>query len=196
MLSSLLQSSSPFHQQVQQSFVSSLQHLSTDYIDSYILHGPYTTSGFGSVDQEVWRSMEELYAAGKIKYLGVSNVSLEQMIELYHFAKIKPRFAQIRTYASRLWEKPLRQFCQKNNIIFQGFSLLTANRNEMKSELIFALAQKYKKTPSQIIFAFARQMEILPLTGTTSLNHMQEDLSSLDISLTISELEQIENISV
>ena len=184
-----------FADQVHQSFSSSLKHLNTDYIDSYVLHGPYSGEGISEVDQEVWRSMEEIHNSGKVKYLGVSNVNLEQMQLLYDFAKVKPKFAQIRTYASRGWEKPLRDFCKINEIHFQGFSLLTANRNELQSPTIKRLASKYGKTVSQIIFIFSRQVGIIPLTGTTSAEHMKEDLNSFDILLTQEELQEIENVS-
>ncbi len=182
--------------QVQQSFASSLQHLNTDYIDSYILHGPYGSDGLTTVDQEVWRSMEEIQKSGKIKNLGVSNVNLDQMQQLYEFAKVKPKFAQIRTYASRGWEKPLREFCQKNKIHFQGFSLLTANRDEVQSQTVKQLAAKYGKTTSQIIFIFSRQIGMIPLTGTSSAQHMKEDLNCFDIQLTKEELLEVEKVSL
>lgn len=183
-----------FGVQVRQSFASSLQHLNTDYIDSYILHGPYGGDGITTIDQEVWRSMEEIQQSGQIKSLGVSNVNLEQLQQLYDFAKIKPKFAQIRTYASRGWEKDLRDFCQKKAIRFQGFSLLTANREEVQSETVNRLAKKYQKTLSQIIFIFSQQIGMIPITGTTSQQHMKEDLNCFDVQLTAEELFEIENV--
>ncbi len=82
--------------QVQQSFDSSLKHLGTDYLDSYILHGPATTSTWSDEDREVWSAMEGLRQAGKTRVLGVSNISLGQLAALYNEAREKPAYVQNR----------------------------------------------------------------------------------------------------
>src|SRR5947207_2923461 len=74
-------SSSP-EEQVRASFQSSLEHLQTTYIDSYVLHGPVSNRGLTSVDWAVWRAMEALHREGKARLIGVSNVSLEQLVSL------------------------------------------------------------------------------------------------------------------
>ena len=76
--------------QVRQSFESSLSHLGVDSLDSYVLHGPSSGDGLSSSDREVWRAMEELHAAGKTRLLGVSNVSLGQLEELWAHAAVPP----------------------------------------------------------------------------------------------------------
>lgn len=115
--------------QVEQSFNSSLKHLGTDYIDSYVLHGPELTYGLTDNDLLVWQAMEKLQQSGLVKYLGVSNVNHKQLELLYTNAKIKPKFVQNRCFAQMLWDKQIRNFCLNNEIIYQGFSLLTANQN-------------------------------------------------------------------
>lgn len=186
----------PYAEQVAQSFASSLKHLGVSHIDSYVLHGPFSGSGISSEDREVWRAMEELQERGNVSFLGVSNVNLAQLTELFSFARIKPRFAQIRTYASRQWERPLLDFCTQNGIRYQGFSLLTANRNELASKLVLGLARKYGKEPSQILFRFARQLGMIPLTGTSSPEHMRLDLAIEEFTLTGEELGELERVSV
>ncbi len=185
-----------FAKQVEQSFQSSLGHLGVKNIDSYILHGPFSNTGITKEDQEVWRAMEALQTSGKVNLIGVSNVSLEQLKDLYAFAKVKPSFAQIRTYASRKWEQDIRMYCSENGIFFQGFSLLTANRNELQSELFLNLAKKYQRDASQIVFRFAKQIGIIPLTGTSNFDHMKADLNIEDFELTASDTQQIECVSV
>src|SRR5574339_205096 len=76
--------------QVQQSFESSLSHLHTDYLDSYVLHGPYSRRGLGADDWEVWAAIESLYDAGKTKMIGVSNVTADQLTLLCTKARHKP----------------------------------------------------------------------------------------------------------
>jgi len=77
----------------------------------------------------------------------------------------------------------VRAFCREHNIIYQGFSLLTANQQVLRHPTIAALAVEMNATPAQIIFAFARQIGMLPLTGTSSAEHMKQDLASLSREL-------------
>src|SRR6478735_6467710 len=112
----------PVATQVEQSFASSLTHLGVEKIDSYLLHGPTQRIGLAAADWSAWRAMETIHASGRAKLLGVSNVNLEQLEELYRGAKIKPTFVQNRCYASRGWERAVRKFCSDNKIVYQGFS--------------------------------------------------------------------------
>src|SRR5437867_3930328 len=75
--------------QVRQSFDSSLAHLRTEYVDSYVLHGPYSRRGLGESDWEVWAAMEGLYQSGKTKMIGISNVTALQLIQLCEQANVK-----------------------------------------------------------------------------------------------------------
>lgn len=188
--------SASFTQQVNQSFDSSLTHLQTDFIDSFILHGPTYSVGLTEEDWEVWEAMSELLRQGRVRYLGVSNVSLEQLQQIYDNAEVKPQFVQNRCFAIRQWDKKVRQFCQSKDIIYQGFSLLTANQPFVDSEAIVAMGKQYQKTTPQIIFRFAQQIGMLPLTGTTNQKHMLQDLSINDFSLTEEQLKIIENIAL
>ncbi len=182
-------------QQVLQSFKSSLEHLHTDYLDSLVLHGPSVFNGESLADDdwEAWSSMEELQKKGNVRVLGVSNVNLSQLKELFERVKVKPRFAQIRCYAKTGWDQEIRRYCQEKNIIYQGFSLLTANKDILNGPQLKSIAERYKLTPSQIIFAFARQVNMLPLTGTTDPHHMKQDLESLTLNLESDDLKIIEN---
>ena len=85
--------------QVQQSFASSLQHLHTDYLDSYVLHAPFSRRGLGAADWEVWAAMEALYQAGKTKMIGVSNITAAQLTLLCQQAQVKPMMVQNRCFA-------------------------------------------------------------------------------------------------
>ncbi|CEG55662.1 aldo/keto reductase family protein [Legionella fallonii] len=184
----------PLPTQVKQSFISSLQHLHTDYLDSYILHGPYYTQGLTTADWEVWNTMEQIYHEGKVKHLGVSNININQLAELYKEASVKPFFVQNRCYAITQWDQKVRNFCTEHNLVYQGFSLLTANQQYISRPEIQAIATKHGKTIPQIIFRFAKEIGILSLTGTTNLQHMKEDLSINNFQLTNEDRSQIELI--
>ena len=181
--------------QVRHSFLSSLNHLQTEYLDSYILHGPTFRSGLVQDDLDIWAAMEDLYNEGKIRLLGISNVTLEQLQTLYRVATVKPSLVQNRCFASNQWDLSIREFCQKNGMIYQGFSLLTANQSYLLSARMHALAKQYKKTIPQIIFRFALQIGMLPLTGTSNALHMREDLDLDSFELTLDSVKFIEDIN-
>lgn len=180
--------------QVAQSFESSLSHLHTDYLDSYVLHGPYYRRGLGKEDWEVWAAIEALYDAGKTRMIGVSNVSAEQLALLCEKARHKPMVVQNRCYAAFSWDQEVRALCRTHNLIYQGFSLLTANREVFTEPAIRAMAAKYQTGLAQIVFRFSQQIGMLPLTGTTIQQHMAEDLQCERFTLSPDELALIETI--
>ena len=186
----------PYAIQVRQSFENSLQHLDLNYIDSYILHGPFTGRSLTEEDWETWGAMEGLQKAGAVKRLGVSNFNLAQFQELHGRAKVKPSFIQNRCFAAVGWDKAIRDFCKESQMQYQGFSLLTANRSELSHPSISLLSKKYQRTIPQIVFRFTQQIGAIPLTGTSSRQHMQEDLNIFDFELTPDELAQVEQIGL
>ena len=182
--------------QVRQSFDSSLTHLHTDYVDSYVLHAPYSRRGLGEEDWEVWAAMEGLYRSGKTKMIGISNITAGQLTELCEQANVKPMVVQNRCFAALGWDKEVREICRAHDIIYQGFSLLTANREVLIFPEIQKIAKRLRAGPAQIIFRFAMQIGMLPLTGTTSQQHMKEDLQAEQISLSTDEIQRIEYIAL
>ena len=182
--------------QVEQSFASSLAHLSTDYVDSYVLHAPFSRRGLGEADWEVWSAMEVLYQSGKTKMIGVSNIAGGQLTELCQRANHKPMVVQNRCFAALAWDKQIREICRAHDIIYQGFSLLTANREVLVDPQVQRIARRLGATSAQIIFRFAMQIGMLPLTGTTSQQHMREDLEAERLTLSRDEIELIETIAV
>ena len=182
--------------QVEQSFASSLEHLGTEFIDSYVLHGPTQRIGLASDDWAAWRAMEEIHDSGRVRLLGVSNVTLEQLKSLHHGARIRPRFVQNRCYAAREWDRLIREFCAANDMIYQGFSLLTGNRDVMVRPELVQIAKRHRRTVSQIVFRFALDVGMLPLTGTTNAEHMRLDLDLFDFHLEPAELHTIERLAL
>jgi diketogulonate reductase-like aldo/keto reductase len=182
--------------QVTQSFDSSLVHLHTDYLDSYVLHGPYQRQGLGASDWEVWAAIEGLYRSGKAKMIGISNVTAEQLTQLCARAVVKPMMVQNRCYAALGWDKEVREICRAHAIIYQGFSLLTANQGIFAEPPIRAIAQRLGTGLAQVVFRFAMQVGMLPLTGTTNPQHMKEDLQAEQFTLTAEDMQLIEMIGM
>ncbi|WP_309499145.1 aldo/keto reductase [Sulfurovum sp.] len=179
-------------EQVKQSFTVSKQNLHADYIDSLVLHSPYDS--FEDL-MEVWHTMESFVDNGEVGQLGISNCySLEVLQYLYTTSKIKPAILQNRFHAITDYDKEIRQWCDTHNVIYQSFWSLTANPKIISGETLDVISQKYQTTPAEIWFAFLRENSIVPLVGTSSSQHMLEDLSSLELSLSADELEQIQRL--
>lgn len=180
--------------QVRQSFESSLAHLQTDYVDSYVLHGPYGRRGLAKEDWDVWAAIESLYESGKTRMIGISNVSAAQLAALCAGAKHKPMVVQNRCYAALGWDQEVRAICRTHNVVYQGFSLLTANRDVFIQPEVRAMAARHATGVAQIVFRFAMQVGMLPLTGTTNPQHMREDLQCERFTLSDEEVRLIETL--
>jgi diketogulonate reductase-like aldo/keto reductase len=184
-----------FSAQVAQSLASSLEHLGTDHVESFLLHGPSSHEQWTDADTEVWEAMRKERDAGRARYLGVSNVSLQHLEQMEANHAELPTFVQNRCFARLGWDREVRSFCDQRKIFYQGFSLLTANREVLKNAQLIALAQQLHATPAQVLFSFAREVGILPLTGTSSTDHMREDLDSLGVTLPPDVVQVIESIA-
>ncbi|MBZ5489776.1 MAG: aldo/keto reductase [Acidobacteriia bacterium] len=181
--------------QVAQSMASSLEHLGTDHVDSFVLHGPASSSHWTTDDFETWQAMIKERDAGRTRLLGISNISLAQLQQMARAHAEPPAFVQNRCYANRGWDREVRAFCREHNIIYQGFSLLTANVEVLRHPFVAGLAAELNATLAQIIFAFARAVGMLPLTGTSSAEHMRQDLASRELALTPDALHTIESLA-
>ena len=181
--------------QVAQSMASSLEHLGTDHVDSYVLHGPASGYGWTDDDAEVWAAMAKERDAGRARLLGVSNVSLQHLEEMAATGAEAPAFVQNRCFARFGWDRDVRALCVERRIVYQGFSLLTANPEVLRQRLVAGIAAREKATTAQVVFRFAHAVGMLPLTGTSSAEHMKQDLTSRDLSLSADEVRAIESLA-
>jgi diketogulonate reductase-like aldo/keto reductase len=171
--------------QIAQSFETSLVNLQTAYVDSLVLHSVLTPH-----DQlmAAWRAMEAIHAIGGARQLGISNCyNLQVLSALYADAREKPAVVQNRFYPDTGYDARLRHWCSNHGIIYQSFWTLTANPHVLSDPAILNMAEKYGKTPAQVLFRYLNQTGIVPLTGTCSEQHMREDLDLFDFSLSTEE---------
>jgi diketogulonate reductase-like aldo/keto reductase len=145
-------------------------------------------------DWEAWTAMEAAHRAGKVGLLGVSNVTLGQLEEVYRKASVKPAVVQNRCFARTGWDRAVRRFCATRGIVYQGFSLLTANPEVLRHPDMRAICARTGKTAAQVVFRFAVQVEMVALTGTTSRRHMAEDLAIDDFALEADEVNAVERL--
>ena len=181
--------------QVAQSMASSLEHLGTDRVDSYVLHGPASGRDWTDDDVDAWAAMVRERDLGRTRWLGVSNVSLRHLLQMEATGAERPAFVQNRCYARFGWDRAVRSFCVERGIVYQGFSLLTANPEVLQHRLVARLAAREKATATQIVFAFARAVGMLPLTGTSDPEHMAQDLASRALSLSPDDVHSIEALA-
>ena len=182
----------PIESQVMQSFEVSTKNLQTKYVDSLVLHSPLFPH---TLLMKAWSAMEAIQKAGGARQLGISNCYHPEVLkQLYIDAKVKPAVVQNRFYQQTGYDKDLRKWCVDHGVIYQSFWTLTANPHILGSNAIKHIAQKYQKTEVQIFFRYLHLSGIVPLTGTCSEQHMQEDLNVFDFELTADELKNIKQI--
>ena len=179
-------------EQIRQSLQTSLKNLKVDVIDSLVIHSPMPTM---EETLEAWRVMEEFVNQGIVQQLGISNCyHFEYFKYLFEVSRIKPAIIQNRFYAQSDYDLDIRQFCLEHGVLYQSFWTLTANPHILASKEISELAHNYNRTSAQIFFRYLNQIGIVPLTGTTSLAHMQQDLEIFEFELQNTELEKIDKL--
>ena len=140
-------------------------------------------------------AIEEIHRSGRAGLIGISNVTAGQLATLVEQAEVKPMAVQNRCFADRGWDRGVHEICKSNGIMYQGFSLLTANPYLLRHPDLLSIAGRLRVESAQVIFRFAIQVGMVPLTGTTSEQHMREDLGVHEIALTDDEVSLIESIA-
>ena len=176
----------PVELQIAQSFETSKNNLQTEYVDSLVLHSPMAPH---PLLMKAWNAMEKIQKTGGARQLGISNCYDTDVIRsLYADSGVKPAIIQNRFYQETGYDEDLRHWCSDHEVIYQSFWTLTANPHILASNIIRTIAWKYKKTEAQIFFRYLSLSGIVPLTGTTSEQHMREDLGIFDFELSSEDL--------
>lgn len=186
----------PLAVQVEQSFESSLENLGVEQLDGYLLHGPTRRRGLGPEDVEAWRAMEALHDSGRVRLLGASNLAADQLEELVALARVPPAFVQNRCFARTGWDQSVREICRRRGIVYQAFSLLTANGKVLGHPSVREIAARHGRTVPQVLFRFALALGTVPLTGTSDPGHMREDLEIYEFDLPDEEIDFLSRVLV
>ena len=167
-------------EQAAQSLACSLRNLGVDYIDSVLLHSPLPTH---EETMAVWSVLEAAVQAGTIKQLGISNLaSLSQLQAIHAEATVKPAVVQQRFHSATGFERPMRAWCAEQGIGFQSFWTLSANNKPgqpMQQAAFVQLAAAKRVTVQELMYMYVMSVGITPLNGTTSAEHMAQDLALL-----------------
>lgn len=184
----------PVATQVSQSCAKSLEHLGVDTLDAYLLHGPSLPAGLGPMDHEAWRAMETLHDEGRARLLGVSNVSIDQLRELHERARVKPAIVQNRTFTRPEADAAVRAFCEEHEMAYEGFSLLTAIPRAFAHPTFQAISARHGRTIAEVILRHSLARGMVVLTGTTSREHMAQDLALAELALDAAEMEALDGL--
>ena len=186
--------------------------LGLKYIDLYLLHWPkyfdYSKNG-KKINlmpmHKLWPLMENLVTKGYTKYIGVSNFSVQSLLNLLSFCKIKPAVNEIE-FHPYLYQKKLADFCKKEEILLFGYNPLVRgcyssetceekDRDLLGEKIIVDLAKKYKKTVGQIVLNWSIAREVIPIPMTSNPRRMIENLGSTDFSMDIKDYEKIDGLN-
>ncbi|MFC6175959.1 aldo/keto reductase [Companilactobacillus huachuanensis] len=176
-------------------FNESLRKLGLDYVDIYLIHWPANAKwhdDWRELNADTWRALEDLYKAGKIKAIGVSNFLAHHLKALVEDSTIKPMLNQIE-YHPGFAQTEAAEYSQAQDIQVEAWSPFGGPGSDvLKDVTVNKIAKKYGKQPSQVILRWLIQKQIIPLTKSTSIGHMQDNLSDFDFKLTNSELATID----
>ena len=179
----------PLAAQIEQSLAASRRNLRTTYLDALLLHSPLESRALTLL---AWRTMEQLVASDAVRQLGISNCyALAEFDALYRAAEIKPAVLQNRFYGRTRHDRELRAYCRAHNVVYQSFWTLTANPDALGSSTLQILAQRHGRTPAQILFRYLTHIDVVPLTGTSSQEHMHDDLAIFEFELEVRECDAL-----
>lgn len=166
-------------------FARSMERLGLDYVDLYLIHQPYNDY-YGA-----WRALEELYAAGKARVIGVDNFTPDKLADFVFWNKVKPAVNLVECNAFFQREEE-RRYMESQNIQMQAWSPLAAGQGRLfENETLRALAATHNKTVAQIVLRWLVQRNIVPLVKSANPERMRENLEIFDFALTDAEMQQI-----
>lgn len=176
-------------------FNESLINLETDYIDLYLIHAPWPWDNQGLNCDEgnlgAWKCMIDLYNQGKIKAIGVSNFSIDNIKNLYNNTGVMPMVNQIRYFIGNT-QNELTNYCQNNNILVEAYSPLATGKL-LDDSIINNMAKKYNKTISQICIRYCIEKNTLPLPKSTHEERILEN-SKIDFSISNDDIKILDSI--
>ena len=184
------------YEKTRKAFADSMERLGLEYLDLYLIHWPANKKQFGdeakSINAETWKALEELYAEGKVKAIGLSNFLPHHIEELMETATVKPMVNQIEFHPG--WAQlDVSEYCRKNGIVVEAWSPL-GRRDALNNEVLKDIGAKYGKKTAQVCIRWIMQHGILPLPKTVNPYRMTENADVFDFKLTAEEMRTIDEL--
>lgn len=176
------------YENTQKAFERSLQKLQLDYLDLYLIHQPYSDV-HGS-----WRAMEELYEAGKIRAIGVSNFQPDRVMDLISYNKISPMVNQIETHPFHQ-QIENQKFLQENGVQHESWGPFAEGKNDLfKNELLSSIGRKYNKSIAQVVLRWLTQRGIVAIPKSVRKERMEENFNIFDFQLSDEDMQTIHTL--
>lgn len=168
-------------------FDTSLKKLGMDYLDLYLVHWPVKGKY-----KESWKALEKIYRDGRAKAIGVSNFLRHHITDLLEVAEIMPMVNQME-FHPYLIQQDLIDFCKQNNIIYQAWSPLMQG-HVVELELIQSLAQKYGKTPAQIVLRWDLQKGVVTIPKSVHPDRILSNSQIFDFEISCGDMKAIDSL--
>lgn len=173
------------YEEAKKSVEESMRKLKTDYLDLVLLHQPFADA-YGA-----YRALEEMYEAGKIRAIGISNFYVDRMVDFASFNRIKPMVNQVETHIYNQQEN-LKEWAEKYDIQLEAWAPFGEGRGgTFDNSVIVKLAEKYKKTPAQIMLRWHIQRGIVVIPKSTHFVRMKENFDIFDFVLSEEDMQEI-----
>jgi len=176
-----------------ESFEVSLENLKMDYVDLYLIHWPITyayTDEFPQRVWDTWRAFEELYAAKRVRAIGISNFIVHHLESLMEKVNIVPMVNQLEIHPGYN-QAEIVEYCQKNDIIVESWSPLANGKLLAECALLIELSEKYGKTPAQIALRWNLQKGLLPLPRSVKPARIAENFDVFGFELEQEDVQRI-----
>lgn len=169
-------------------FDRSLKKLQLNYLDLYLIHQPYNDV------HGAWRAMEELYEAGQIRAIGVSNFQPDRVMDLISYNKIVPAVNQIETHPFHQ-QIETQKFLQENGVQHESWGPFGEGKNDLfKNELLLSIGKKYNKSIAQVVLRWLTQRGIVAIPKSVRKERMEENFNIFDFHLSIEDLQVIQTL--
>lgn len=184
------------YENTKRAFAETMERLGIACLDLYLIHWPANKKQFGAaaeqINAETWRALEELYAEGKVKAIGLSNFLPHHIEGLMKTARVKPMVDQIEFHPG--WAQlAVSEYCRKNDIVVEAWSPL-GRRGALESEVLRDIGKKYGKSAAQVCIRWVLQHGVLPLPKTVNPERMAENADVFDFELTEDEMKYIDKL--
>lgn len=173
------------YDETRKSVLESMRKLKTNYIDLVLLHQPFSDY-YGA-----WRALEDLYAEGVIKAIGVSNFYPDRLVDICSFARIKPMVNQVETHPHNQ-QIEAHEWMKKYGVQHEAWAPFGEGRGGMFEEpLLVEIGKKYGKTAAQVILRWDMQRNVVAIPKSTHIERMEQNFDIFDFELSEEDMAKI-----